>query len=128
MQKPSKEIVTVLKRVRERLSKPEAWTQKASARNSAGWVVGVFAEDACSWCLSGAIERETGFAGSLDLETPTRVRLNAFIMPGYGVTGIAQSYGVTGIAQINDAPHRKHEHILKWLDTVIEYDSKALGL
>ncbi len=41
----------------ELLAQPGAWTQHTRARNSKGKMVRTFDEDACSWCLVGALEK-----------------------------------------------------------------------
>lgn len=38
------------------LADPARWTQGALARNALHCPVGPYAEDACCWCLSGAIQ------------------------------------------------------------------------
>lgn len=41
--------------VKDFLNNPKKWTQGANARNKLGEAVNIDSNDACSWCLSGAI-------------------------------------------------------------------------
>jgi hypothetical protein len=50
--------MNIFLRAAERLSKPGAWTQDASARDAHGIPVGSKSPDATCWCLLGAIVAE----------------------------------------------------------------------
>ena len=61
----------LLERARDRLKKPNAWTQNANARNERGEPVGADAEDAVKWCAHGALDCEARIA-ALETEDPER--------------------------------------------------------
>ena len=44
-----------LERTRDRLAVPEHWCQGAPARNAEGAKTNVKSEDACAWCMNGAL-------------------------------------------------------------------------
>lgn len=46
-----------LKKARELIKDPSNWTQRASARNSAGESRSPSSSSACCWCASGALEK-----------------------------------------------------------------------
>ena len=54
-----------LKRVRDRITKPENWCWHSFAQDSAGKTVRLDSEDAICWCLDGALGRECGDDGDL---------------------------------------------------------------
>ena len=53
-------MLDTLKRVRTRISSRENWTTEEFARDVNGHVVSIWAHQACSFCLLGAIKRECG--------------------------------------------------------------------
>ena len=53
------------------IARPEAWTQRAAARDAYGEPVGVEHEDAVSWCATGALNCAMySHADSLDVPPP----------------------------------------------------------
>jgi hypothetical protein len=54
------EVLSVLKRARERLAKPGAWTQGELARDASGYGVPGYSASAVCWCALGAVEAEVG--------------------------------------------------------------------
>jgi hypothetical protein len=103
------EVTKVLIRVRKRLSNPEAWTKHSKAKDRYGAAVGYNSPEACSWCLLGAIQRE-----SADSRQDDHViyRMRSFIRA---------DRRDRFLVSINDNPRTTHQDILKWLDTVINY-------
>ena len=51
---------TILKRVRNRIAKPENWCQYSFANDSEGKTVELHSSAAVCWCLDGALRRECG--------------------------------------------------------------------
>jgi len=47
----------ILIAVRELIADESRWTQEAAARDAKGWVVHPRAEEACRWCVYGALLR-----------------------------------------------------------------------
>ena len=66
-------------KVRELLSDETKWTQGTNARDSEGKGVAASSEEACSWCLIGAIFRCYGIEGSFRVEERVRLSLGSAI-------------------------------------------------
>ena len=83
-------------KIRELLSGPEKWTQKALARGASGELEDLYSQSAVQWCLMGAMAR--CYPGSAD-EIRKKVRVRLF----------GRQYGL--ISRWNDAPGRTFEEV-----------------
>lgn len=99
--------VTILKRARKLIEKPERWIQGPYARTRDG--VSTFGSDpaACAFCMAGAIQRVTNSTDGDDaaetfLDRATRDGLYAF----------------------NEKPGRKHAQVLRAFDKAIALAEK----
>lgn len=92
------------KTVRELLSDPKRWTQNAFAKNSEGRSLGRFfaEEEACSWCLVGAVKHvyPTYEWGEIYERLAKILGKQAFTLRSY----------VLGVW--NDDPARTHQEVL----------------
>lgn len=83
------------------LEKPESWCQGANARNMAGTPVSSLDDDACKWCLVGAIIKTYPYA--LD-RAKIHVKIKSIVFKD------ATSW--------NDDPKRTHAEVLALLKEV----------
>lgn len=90
--------------VRELLSDPVRWTQLAFARREDGTSVNPTAEDACKWCLDGAL-----WQVSQDGHLPTRAILNK----------LAEERGFFSFLDFNDSSKTTHDALMGLLDEAI---------
>ena len=80
----------------ELLATPDKWTQGPMARNAAGESVPDLAEDACSWCMFGALVKCYGHSGIAFCEACRRV---------HEIIGCK-------IISFNETPGRTHAEVL----------------
>jgi len=52
-------VKEMLRAVKTLIAKPENWTQNTAARDKRGMAIYIEAPEACSFCLSGALDRVT---------------------------------------------------------------------
>lgn len=100
----TKRVLATLKRARELLARPGAWTQNVWARNAAGKAVNWDNPTACRFSLAGAIRRAAG--DDLGAFTGAAIALAA-------LTG-------KGISAWNDRPGRRQIDAIRVLDRAIE--------
>lgn len=88
-------LIVIKNPVANLLSHPERWTKKCSARNQNGTSVLPDSEDACSWCLSGAIYKCYPVR-------EVRLRIQTLVM-----------IEIDSIWEWNDKDFRTHEQVLE---------------
>ena len=97
----------VMKKAREKLTDENKWAQGGYAFNSDNEIVDDNSDQACSWCLVGAIYSISGH------ETPLSNRvvwtLDSYVGDGYCST-----------IDYNDSLDIKHTDVMRFLDMVID--------
>lgn len=101
--------VEILKLAKERISKPESWTQNYKARTKQGLPCDFRSQYAAAFCVIGAVQSvqvtsgvsKWGALGALNVTLRSR---NHF----------------TGTVTYNDDPSRKHSEIISLFDETIE--------
>lgn len=96
-----KEELTAVRKLIE-----QGWTQGHYARNAEGDVADLMDNDACTFCLRGAIYRVTGYDEGKYL--PIIQLLNSRV------------YSFPGIINWNDAPGRTKAEVLDLIDETLE--------
>jgi hypothetical protein len=96
--------LAILRGARELLAKPEAWTKGSCARNSAGLSTIATNNDACCFCVVGALMRVSG-------DSHLGSRSAAFASNFLHKLSPALSAG-----DFNDDPNTTHADILALLD------------
>ena len=102
----------LVKAVREKLSKPEAWTRGEMARDIDGEEIWPWRVEAVAWSLGGAIRWALNWVNVEDRPT---------------TTALAQALGFVDLRAAddwNDAPERTHADILERLDAVLKGEGK----
>ena len=113
-----------LSRVAQRLSSERCWTKGATARNKHGAAVDPICNNATSWCLEGAISRETPYSSldylcAYELLTKTIERLHPDIW-----SSVNSREEI--IASFNDALETSFQDILAVLnDAIASLDESA---
>lgn len=92
----------VLQKARQVISNPANWTQRTSAVNALGEMVGVKSTEACAWCAVGAVYKAMD-AYSGTVWNPLEGALPA----GYNI-----------VSEYNDT--HSHEEVLALFDRAIE--------
>lgn len=100
-----------LKEIRQLLSEPARWTQGTMARSKSGELVTPRSDDACSWCMFGAVLKVCGT--TLEAEGRACRVLEIFRRV---------VYWPQSIPSFNDEYGRKHEDILSAIDLAIELE------
>jgi hypothetical protein len=104
---PPTDTRDVLVAVRDLIADPKAWTQRTYARDAHGRVVDECSDEACAWCLSGALFKVTDGGRGVS-------RLGAIAH----LNECAETIGVTaGFVALNDATD--HPTVLRTLDCAI---------
>ncbi len=92
---------TLIQRVQRLLEKQERWTKGVSARDANGASTYPSSDNACSWCLTGALDA---------------VALNGDrYIAGNLVQDAVQARGYSNIPAFNDAPETTHYDVLSVL-------------
>lgn len=102
-----KKAVAILEEARERIEK--GWTQGAFARNSVGDAVNEDSEQACAWCVTGALMA----APRIAVDDAARFYLHKAIA---SIDDASQH----SLASWNDAPDRTQEEVLAAFDAAIK--------
>ena len=112
-------VVSVLRRARGILERPEAWVQKAPAVTRDGEDVETNSPAAVAFCVGGAIERAIGEPGtSLYRKTITALNL--------GIPHLDPHYAHHGYIAFNDAESTTHADVLAALDRAIELREREM--
>lgn len=101
----NKEFLT---RLRARID--TAWTKGTWGKNKEGRTVLAMAEDACQWCLEGAVQKECGTAGDSVIH-----EFSTFISPFLP----PHRSNNNRLFDFNDDTHTKKEDVLKVIDKAI---------
>lgn len=105
----------VLKRAREILAPVDAWTKRASAKDATGIVCSLYSEEACQFCLTGAMQRAQ-HEMSLDWDDyVAAVQLLGFEMPK-----VNDAYTFSPAVIWNDDLRRTHEEVLARIDAGVQ--------
>lgn len=105
-------VLSVLMDTRRLLFPPEAWTKHTSARDVNGDAVAPGSRSACSFCLTGAVERVA--PDDHQLQDGACYALKGSIHP------------VCHLPDWNDVPERTHGQVLDLLDeTIIKLEQKG---
>lgn len=106
------EVVARLTGVRALLADPNAWCQGANARRADGLSTGVRHEDACKWCVNGALLKVTYDRGGSDYEAAWRKSRDLIEVCCIDLAGSRPGF----ITDTNDRQDMTHETILKIID------------
>ncbi len=101
-------LLTHLQRVRKRIEKPENWCQKSVVLNSRGHPVSVVSDEACRWCIAGAIALEC-YGGEAECTSSLGTYLK--------VCQLVNNYTSYNMIGFNDS--HEHADVLALLDKVI---------
>jgi hypothetical protein len=104
------ETLEILQKARALLEQPEGWTRGVLARDSLGRSAPVTSDDACSFCMNGAIIRAAGGFGDAAWLRACRA--------------VEKAAGGDNIG-FNDNPRRKHADVLAAFDRAIAALSSA---
>lgn len=108
----------VIKYARDLLADENGWTQHTFARNSNREAVSVYDENACSFCLAGAIQRAVyKISGSMDNSSRPEFHYCEIINNIYDDVLDVVNYGITSW---NDNESTSSEDVLKLMDNIIE--------
>lgn len=101
-------VIELLKAARALIAKPNGWTQRQSARNSAGITCSVDAKDATCFCLLGSVRRAAIDLGSTVATHAQAVDLLYDLSPNG-----------PQLVRWNDTPGRTQAEVVDLLDVVI---------
>lgn len=104
-------LVENLRAMRELLSVPERWTQRAAARQVNGKSCFAESPGAVCWCLDGARQKIVGIPPTAD-NNEVAVALNAEVPAN-------RNYALPLRISFNDAPTTRHANVLALLDRAI---------
>jgi len=90
-------LLLTLKRARRAIDTPAKWTRDVEARNAAGTPVAANNDDACSFCINGALRRGSG-------RNPDVAR--------HYLCKATDTVGYLGLAEWQDTPERTHAEVL----------------
>ncbi len=110
MTKLSEDEVKTLRKIRSVLSDPQKWTKRAFARLPTGDPTSWDNNNACCWCLEGAILRSCRSGGINPI--PVYEELHSFLP-------------FRAIANFNDDDSTTHADVLNLLDRTIEKHAPA---
>ena len=114
-------VLDNLKKIRTLLSDESKWTKHVYARNNYDTHTDELSDDACKWCLMGAILRVTEQNHEVKREITSL--LKGYIVKGYiGVFRDNRSREYY-VIDYNDANETKYQDIVNLLDTAIENKS-----
>lgn len=99
-------VADVLKETRRVIA--AGWTQGVFARDADGYGAPVYTQEACSFCLVGAVLK-----AQKNLDAAEEVRVGAIGL-------IQRQAGVQYLHKFNDVPERTQEDVLGLLDKTIE--------
>lgn len=102
------QVIDALKAAREKISKPEHWTQNAFARDAKGQAVGELSGEACSYCAIGACY-------ALRVHTIARSAVGA-LEQTLRESGQESAF----VAMFNDAEDTTHDDVLDLFDGTIQ--------
>ena len=109
-----KSISRVLEASRERISNPSNWTLGAMARADSGLAVPYFHAGATSWCMAGAVMKESSFPSSLARRAISSLReANKQLNP---------AKACLSLTEVNDS--MKHPEVLRIMDHAIMNEKK----
>lgn len=100
-----------LKEIRKLIENPENWTKRFYARDKFDREVYDVSEEACKWCLLGAINR------IMRSKENYKNYLVVILILENAIRSITNHYN---IVKFNDDPKTTHEDILNLLDKCIE--------
>ena len=97
------------------------WNQNAPARNATGKGVSFEVDEACSWCLTGALARATWDIGMYPHSKSYLVALRALhgTLP-FSVSEGVQDFDAADLAVFNDAIDRTVGEVIGVVDLAIE--------
>lgn len=104
----------ILQRIRDRVAKH--WTQGEYARAADGTPIYSNDPAACSWCLAGAINKESYTNGVVDYDL--RLRMLMILNNEYGKDIVY--YGYSNLTSFNDAKGRTLDEVLAYIDAAIQ--------
>lgn len=105
-------VLEAARNVKARLE--QGWCQSAFARTAAGESCGERSQDACSWCISGAMSLE------LNIAAPTEYNLYLTLRGALNeaIAGETGRHDVS-VTRYNDWPGRTKEEVLSLVDRAI---------
>lgn len=110
------EVLQIVKRAREIISAPGAWTQNAFARRVDGSRVDPTSEGACKFCAVGALAKAHL---EIKMKTISQDLMEASNFVGMCIPGATQTWRLS-LASYNDDPDRTQEEVIAVFDRAIE--------
>ena len=120
--------IEYLKKARSLIGKPENWSQCYSARTAGGWQTYINSNDACSWCLNGAILKVSDYNDGRETGNDDDVINVVLSDKDYHKTleALARETGITDIcvydalSDFNDHYATTHNDVTDLIDRTIE--------
>lgn len=108
------EIAQSVRDIRDVLAGEGCWIQETHARNERGEVVAAEAEDACRWCLSGAMRKVFKESDGNTEEWSKLIDLVNYFVPS---VNSPRTFG--RIVAFNDHPSTTQADVLNVLDLIL---------
>ena len=103
------QVITILQKARETISKPDAWTRQAYARDSIGKPAMPDSHEACSFCVWGSLF--SAAPNDKDLRNEAGRQL---------IQQLGKTHDDSSLVKFNDSCNTKHQDVLDLFDATIE--------
>ena len=113
----------VLSAALEKIRRPGAWLQGATAENAAGEDTYPWAEDACAWCATGAIQ-----AVEPDMRNVRQAAYRLLFTRGGMPRSTLSAFMSSPIVAYNDAAGRTQAEVVRLFEQAIGKETMALDI